>query len=195
MPETILAATSAFSRSAPLSAPALGISYRDDLTIASFAAFRDKAAALSDLVTRAFGVALPTAGKRISSGTIAFQWAGPHQWLAIAERGAARDLETELKPLVAGLAAVVDQSDARAVVVISGPRAVDVLAKGLPIDLHERAFATGDAAITHASHIGVTIARLDDAPTFEITMYRSYAGSFDQWLRHAAAEFTHEAAR
>ena len=195
----MLVETVPFAHDRPVSLPGLVIDCRGGLTVASIAAYRDKAAALSDLIEATYGAALPEPGRRVSSGAITLQWSGPSQWLAIAERGphdgAGRDLEVELKSLVGGLAAVVDQSDSRGIVAISGPRAIDVLVKGVPIDLHERAFATGQVANTHANHIAITIARLDDAPTFELTMYRSYATSFADWLHSAAAEFVHATAR
>lgn len=199
MPEAMLVESAPFARYSPLSLPGLEIGYRDGLTVASIAAHRDKTTVLSDLIEATYGVALPAPGRHVSSGAITFQWSGPSQWLAIAERGATdnapRDLEAEMKPLLAGSAAVVDQSDARGFVRISGPRAIDVLVKGIPIDLHERAFATGDIANTHASHIAITIARLDDAPTFELAVNRSYATSFADWLHSAAAEFVHATGR
>ena len=113
-------------------------------------------------------------------------------WMAIAERGQSRDIEVELKPLLDGLSSVVDQSDARAVVRISGPRARDVLAKGVPIDLHPRAFKGNGVAITHANHVGIILWQIDDAPTYEIAMFRGFADSFAHWLLESAEEFTHQ---
>lgn len=192
MSEPMLAPNSAVSNWAPISTSGLAIAMRDDLTIAGLAAFRDTSDALAQAIVQAFGTALPLAGKRVSGNGVWLQWAGADQWHVLAQCQGHRDLEQELKPLVGALAAVVDHSDARAVFTISGRHARDVLAKGLPIDLDERAFATGDVAITHANHIGITIACLDEAPTFEVTLYRSYAESFAEWLRHAAAEFIDE---
>ena len=87
------------------------------------------------------------------------------------------------------MSSIVDQSDARAVVRISGSRARDVLAKGVPIDLHPRAFKANNVAITHASHIGIIFWQIDDAPTYEIAMFRSFADSFAHWLIELSAEF------
>ncbi len=101
-----------------------------------------------------------------------------------------RDLETELKAALPGLASVVDHSDGRVVIRISGPRARDVLTKGVPIDLDPRAFGPGDAAITHASHIGVILWQLDNTPTYEIALFRSYADNFVHWIEESAEEFT-----
>jgi heterotetrameric sarcosine oxidase gamma subunit len=193
-----LAAQSAFTDWKPVKTPHLSIEVRDDLTIASFAAGKGKADDLKAAIRAAYGVELPTTPERIVAKDVAFIWYGPDQWLAVAERGAGsgpgsvsgRDLEIELKKVATGLAAVVDQSDGRAVIRISGARARDVLAKGLPIDLHPRAFKANGVAITHASHIGVILWQLGAEPTYEIAMFRSFADSFTHWLKDSAAEFT-----
>jgi methylglutamate dehydrogenase subunit D len=181
---------SAFANWKPVKSPNVSIAVRDDLTMASFAAAKGKTDALKAAILKAYGVQLPETPERVHGKDIAFIWYGPEQWLAVAERGEKRDIEQELKPLLAGLASVVDQSDGRAVVQISGPHARDVLAKGLPIDLHPRAFKANGVAITHASHIGIILWQTDAAPTYEIAMFRSFADSFTHWLFDAAAEFT-----
>ena len=85
-----------------------------------------------------------------------------------------------------------DQSDARLVLLLSGPRVRDVLAKGVPVDLHPKAFKPGDVANTIVAHIGVQIDMLDDAPIYQLTAPRSTAGSFWSWLTASAAEFGYE---
>jgi methylglutamate dehydrogenase subunit D len=186
-----LAAQSAFTDWKPVKTVNLSIDVRDDLTIASFAASKGKAEDLKAAIRTAYGAELPTTPERIEAKGIAFIWYGPDQWLAVAERERGRDLETELKKMTVGLAAVVDQSDGRAVIHISGPRARDVLAKGLPIDLHPRAFKANGVAISHASHIGVILWQTGAEPTYEIAMFRSFADSFTHWLLDAAAEYIH----
>ncbi len=68
----------------------------------------------------------------------------------------------------------------------------DVLAKGVPVDLHSRAFKAGDVATTVVAYIGVQVDMLDDAPTYQVTAPRSMAGSFWSWLSASAAEFGYE---
>jgi sarcosine oxidase subunit gamma len=84
---------------------------------------------------------------------------------------------------------VCGQSDGRSVVRVAGPRARDTLAKGVPIDLHPRAFQPGDAAVTVVNHIGVHFWQLDAVPSYEFCVFRSFAPSFWQWLATAAGEF------
>ena len=184
-----LAARSAFTNWKPLNTSQLAIDVRETLTLASFAAFKGKKDQVKAAIRERYGVDLPDTPQRVEGKDIAFIWAGPDQWIAIAERGQDRDIEVELKPLLDGLSSIVDQSDARAVVRISGPPARDVLAKGVPIDLHPRAFKANNVAITHASHIGIIFWQIDDAPAYEIAMFRSFADSFTHWLLESSAEF------
>lgn len=185
-----LTASSAFLHWKPVAHQSFSAEAREDLTMASFAAVRGKAEALDAALRAAYGIGLPEGvGRRVEGEGIAFAWTGPDQWLAIAPRNAERDLERELKATLAGVASVVDQSDGRVVVRIQGPRARDVFAKGVPIDLHPRVFRPGDVAITHASHIGIILWQLDEAPTYEVALFRSYAESFAHWLDESAAEY------
>ena len=136
-----------------------------------------------------FNVALPSTPVTSASSAISFVWAGPSQWLALGEQRDGRAFATSLSSLRPNLASAVDQSDGRTIIRVSGPRARDALAKGLHIDLHPSVFRAGDAAITAVSHIGVHFWQLDDVPTYEFTMFRSFAIAFCEWLVEAAAEF------
>ncbi len=181
-----LTPSSAFSELRSWSSPQLSIEARENLTMASFAAGKGKLQSVLAAVREAYGVELPRRPARVVGNGIAFVWAGPDLWLAIAHREHGRDLEVELETKLAGQASVVDQSDGRVVVRVSGPAAHEVLAKGVPIDLHVAAFGTNAAAITHASHIGIIMWQTDEAPTFEMAMFRSYADSLAHWLLEAA---------
>ena len=61
--------------------------------------------------------------------------------------------------------------------------------RACPIDLHPRAFKTGDAAATLVSHIPVQLWQIDDRPTYEFAVARSLAQSFWHWLEASAAEY------
>ena len=137
----------------------------------------------------AFGLAPPLTPRRIAAGTTAFAWAGPGHWLAMAEGTDGPAFEARLRAVLADSASVSDQSDGRVVFRVGGPRARDTLAKGLPIDLHRRAFAPGDTAVTVVSHMATHIWQVDAAPTYELAVSRSFAASFSRWLLAAAAEF------
>jgi methylglutamate dehydrogenase subunit D len=165
---------------------------RSDLALVVLAARKGQAGALAARMEAGYGLRLPSGPKRVVSGPLAAIGTGPGTWLLTRDSapGSQRDaLAGELMQALAGLAAVTDQSSGYATLRIGGPRARDAFAKGLDIDLHPRAFAPGDAAVTTCSHIGVTLWQLDDAPTYEIALFRSMAGSFWHWLSESAAEY------
>ena len=153
---------------------------RDGLGIATVLVRRGQAAALAQRVHERFGIDLPSAARRVVAGDIAFACTGPGAWLATCEDGA-NAFCGQVKEAIGESASVSDQSDGYAVLRLSGPRVREALAKVIPLDLHSRVFEAGHVASTVASHIGVTLWRLDDgadkAPVFEIVASRSFAGS------------------
>ncbi len=116
----------------------------------------------------------------------------PGQWLAVGEGPSTAGLVSRLNAELAGLASVVDLSSAKAVIRLSGPRARDVLAKGCPLDLHERSFAPGNAATTLVAQIGCTVRQVDANPTYDLLVPSSFAESFYAWLTASAAEYGYE---
>jgi heterotetrameric sarcosine oxidase gamma subunit len=155
------------------------------LSIASLAAFRDMAGALADAVRGAWGVALPTTPKRVEAGDLAFIWAGRDRWLVTAPEGF--DIEARLRESLGALAAITDQGAGRVTFRVSGADARGALAKLIGIDLHPRAFAPGDTALTIAAHINVHLWQIDATPTYDLTVFRSLATSFEHALRAAGA--------
>ena len=125
------------------------------------------------------GVAPPPPLKVASGRSGDLVWSGPDHWLFV---GKERGLIAEIAARLAGLAAVSDQSDARAVLRVSGPRVREALAKGCMIDLHPRAFQPGSTALTSIAYMGVQLWQVDDAPTYDLAVFRSLAGSFWSWL-------------
>ena len=172
-------------------ASGLTIVERTDMALASVIAKRGKRAMLADAVNTAFGVALPDGPRRASVGAVAFAGTGPDQWIASAEGAEAAGFAARLRGRVGPFAAVSDQSDARLVLQLSGPRVRDVLAKGVPLDLHPNVFKPGDVATTLVAYMGVQLDRLDDA-TYQLTAPRSMAGSLWSWLAASAAEFGYD---
>ena len=175
--------------------PGVFIVERSGFSIASIVAGKGKSAAVAEAVKSAFGIDLPLTPRRQDRDGLAFIWAGPEKWLAFSRGEGVRgegDFAKTLSGMLAGLAAVSDQTDGRCVIAISGSRARDVLAKGLPIDLHFRAFQPGDTALTRAAHIDLQIWQLDNPPSYEIAVLRSFGRSFWHWLTASAAEYGYE---
>ena len=155
--------------------------------LASMIARPGLTAALSAAIERAFGVPLPLTPRFASGASVSFIWSGPGQWL-IECPGTAIGMD-QLLTNVAGLAAVFEQTDSRVLLELSGPRVRDVLAKGLPIDLHPASFQLGDVALTSASHIGVQLWQCAANPVYRIAVARSFFESFWHWLATSASEY------
>ena len=173
-------------------APGLTIEERRGLGIATVAARKDQSDALKAAVKKAHGVELPDDSRVAQGPQVSFVGYGPGQWLAVSEKLAGDALARDLAQRLQGLASISDQHGGRTVLRLSGPRAREVLAKGLPIDLHPRAFGPGSAATSTISLMGVQLWHVDDAPSYDIALFRSVSASFWRWLTSSAAEFGYE---
>jgi len=167
------------------------IEERTDLAFAGIACKHGKHFALINAVNTAFGVVLPDGPRRVSRGYVTFAGVGSDQWTASAGGADAAGFAARVRARLGPFAAVSDQSDARLILRISGPRVRDVLAKGVPVDLHPKAFRPGDIACTVVGYINTQIDMLDEA-TYQFAAPRSMAGSFWSWLTASAAEFGYE---
>jgi len=173
----------------------VAIEERTGLGLATVAARKGEAEALKRAVASAYGVELPDRSRAVHGPSVSFIGYGPGQWLAVSEAFAGEALARELGERLRGLASISDQSGGRTVLRVSGPYAHAVLAKGLPIDLHPRAFETGSAATSTISLMGVQIWQVDDTPTYELAIFRSVSASFWRWLTASAGEFGYTVAK
>ena len=145
-----------------------------------------------DAVKQAIGQAPPTEPNTVAGPADLGEgprvlWLGPEEWLVVDADGEA--LASLRAALDGRHAAVVDVSDSRAVIALSGPRTRDVLAKGCSLDLHPRGFAPGRCAQTLLAKAHVILHQTDEAPSFEIYVHRSFADYLWSWLEDAAAEY------
>ena len=165
------------------------VSERSGVALASLIARRGRLDALRAAIRDAWSADLPLRPRVVEGDGASFVWAGPERWLVASGVRAPDELVGVLRGRAEGLAAVCDQSDGRVLLRVSGPFARDVLAKGIPIDLHPSAFPVGSTAITMAAHIGCQLWQVDDTPTYDLAVPRSFAASFRHWLADATAEF------
>lgn len=179
---------------APAGPAGLTVAERKSIAIAQVVARRGAEAAIADAVVSRMDLPLPGPGAVSAAGALTGVWIGPGRWLVLQETAPgsaypAGALASTLSDAARELASVTDQTDARGVLRLSGPSTRDVLAKGLALDLHPRAFRPGMAASTLCAMIDVTVWQIDDAPTYDIAVVRGYAGSFWHWLTESAAEY------
>jgi sarcosine oxidase subunit gamma len=165
------------------------LSERHGLSLATVMARKGKEREFSRLLKREFGWELPAPGRREGDFSFAFAWSAPGQWLASAEGVEPVTFEKRLREKFSEVAAISNQSDGRCVIRISGPATRDVLAKGVPIDLHPSAFGPGRTASTIVAHLNVHFWQVDDRPTFEFAVFRSFAPAFWHFLTESAAEY------
>lgn len=196
MPDFVLTPRSALDRvlvpghyGAEGDVPGVTIVERTELALASVMARKGKTGELAARVKERFTTDLPMTPRRAADGQILFIWAGPGRWLAAAPNRPPGTFESDLRQAFSGLASVTSQSDGRSIIRVSGPKAREALAKGVPLDLDPRVFGPGDTAMTVVAHINVHLWQSDTAPTYDFAVFRSFAGSFCEWLLNAAAEF------
>ncbi|MEY1554823.1 sarcosine oxidase subunit gamma [Yoonia sp. R2331] len=130
-------------------------------------------------VATALGTGFPKPNRTTSGAAIRALWGGPGMAFVICDA----------LPDLTALAAVTDQSDAWAVVAVSGADSVDVLARLVPIDLRGKAFKTGHTARTMLGHMMVSVTRTGP-DVFEIMAMRSMAGTLTHELTRAATLYT-----
>jgi sarcosine oxidase subunit gamma len=125
---------------------------------------------------------LPPPGRVVAWGAGRAVWTGPGHMLLIG---------ASVPPGLSAMAAVVEQGDGIASVVIDGPGARDVLARLVPLDLRDGAFPVGGSARTLLNHIAVTLTRVGPG-AYEVMGFRSMARTLVHELREA---MEHVAAR
>lgn len=184
MPDALIARSALRAHVAPeaqsaAGAPRASLRELEGLTLAVVSALKGREDELAAVVRERFGLELPAGPTRAASGGVAFVGAGPGKWLFVSSDASADPF---------GLpAAVADQSDGRTVLSLSGETAREIWSTLVQIDLHPRAFRAGSAASTHAAGISVQVWQVDDAPTYEIAVFRSYAATLWRWIVHAGA--------
>ncbi|MFF3947754.1 sarcosine oxidase subunit gamma [Streptomyces sp. NPDC001902] len=151
--------------------------------------FRGPAAEAAGL---ALGAPLPLEPcTAVRTGDLAVLWLGPDQWLVVGPPDAQEDLEARLRK-AAGEAhvSVTDVSAQRTTLLVSGPRARDLLAHGCSLDLHPRAFTAGRCAQTALARAQVVlVAREEVRAGFWVLVRSSFAGYLADWLLDAATEY------
>ncbi len=115
-------------------------------------------------------------------------WIGPDEWLVVVPPGAEAETVTALETALAGHhAAVNDVTESLHTIRLSGPDSRLVLAKGCTLDLHARVFGPGQCTRTLIAKAAVLVHQLDDTPSFDLYIDRSFAEYLWRWLEDAAS--------
>lgn len=147
--------------------------------------------AFRDAVTDTIGFAIPTDANTVTAHEQRVAcWLGPNEWLLICGEDEKTSFPDKLRDgLGTVFAAATDVSSGQTIIRIRGQRALDVLAKGCTLDLHPRAFGSGRCAQSSIGKASTLIRYVDEIPTLDIVVRRSFADYLWQWLTDAAAEY------
>jgi sarcosine oxidase subunit gamma len=130
-------------------------------------------------VQRIAGIALPVAANTTSKGDgVVALWLGPQSWLLVAADPLG-DFTGARDALNAAGGALFDVSASRVAYVVDGPRAVDVLATGCPLDFDRRAFGAGQCRESLYGRVPALFYRPGEPPACTVLVARSFAR--DTW--------------
>ncbi|WP_165867639.1 sarcosine oxidase subunit gamma family protein [Mesorhizobium sp. DCY119] len=127
-------------------------------------------------------------GPKVTEGGFQVIGAGPDKWLIFSpEHHGSFDALSEA---VGSSVLLLDQSSGWLAAQISGRMAPAVMRKGVQIDLHEKTFAQGDAALTILDQFWACIwVGPGPVSTFNCLVRRSFSAAFHVWFQEASAEF------
>jgi sarcosine oxidase subunit gamma len=115
---------------------------------------------------------------------------GPDEWLLIAPEADSEAIAAEIAAAFGErFHALVDIGHRHAAIEVKGPHAADILNAGCPLDLFEAGFPTGSATRTLLGKAEIILARHDDAPTYRVECWRSFATYVHDFLVEAARDF------
>ncbi|MFC5218752.1 sarcosine oxidase subunit gamma [Streptomyces coerulescens] len=152
----------------------------------------DAKGAAAEAVGLALDLPLPLQPNTVvRAGELTALWLGPDEWLLVAPPGGERDLEGRIREAAGEEpVSVTDVSAQRTTLLVTGPRAHDLLAHGCPLDLHPRAFGSGRCAQTTLGRTQIVlVARDEPRAGFWVLVRSSFAGYLADWLLDAAAEY------
>ncbi len=150
---------------------------------------RDDAAA-RDALALSLGMALPATCETTRRDGQVLIGLGPDEWLLLCPK-APETAETLGVGLANQLVGVTDVSDNFITLFVRGPHALDLLSKGVPIDLHPDVFPPGRSAQTLMAKAEVILYRgVDDwAESYMLLCRPSFAQYVFAWLEDAAQEY------
>jgi len=124
---------------------------------------------------------------RVAIGACEWVWSGPDRFVVLDSSG--ESVSDVLQARLEDHAAVIDQSDGRFVLRLSGAAVRQTLAKGVGIDLHPSAFGADATALTQLCHLGVQLTRIGGGDVFDLMGPRAAADDLCDWLLASAAQY------
>ena len=130
----------------------------------------------------------------INRYTVAAGWTamrlGPDEWLLSGPESEAAQITSGIESTLAPLHhALVDIGHRHIALLVSGPRAADVINSGCALDLAQAAFPIGAATRTLLGKAEIILSKWDNAPAFEIECARSFAAYVRDFLHDAGRQY------
>lgn len=137
------------------------------------------------------GLELPAKVGTTVPGELCVLCTGPSDWLLVARQALSWPARGLIEADCARQSlAVVDLSSGLSVIEIEGDRARDLLSKGCGLDLDRSAFVYPRCARTRFAQVAVLIDALEDPDSFDLYVAASHTHHLNDWLYHAALEFS-----
>ncbi|WP_171174575.1 sarcosine oxidase subunit gamma family protein [Ruegeria sp. HKCCD8929] len=159
----------------PLTVGSVNLTEEDPGAMTSIAPYKGRVKDLSAALKAAHGMTYPAANRATGKAGARAVWFGHAQAMLM---GPAPDAS------LAEHAALVDQSDAWAVVRLEGDGVEDVLARLVPVDLRPAQFKRGHTVRSLLFHMSASITKVGEK-TFQIMVFRSMAETLVHDLKTA----------
>jgi len=141
-------------------------------------------------VAMVLGQHLPVESNTMSIGSHCVYWLGPDEWLIVTAYENDEDLLTQLLVLQENYhVALTDVSGGNVLLRLTGECVREVFAKGCTLDFHPDAMPTGHCAQSGLAKASVLIGHIDDEPTWDVVVRRSFSEYLCLWLQSAGAEY------
>jgi sarcosine oxidase, subunit gamma len=142
-------------------------------------------------VQQCLGVSLSLQTNTVSTGAaVTALCLGPDEWLLLTPPATEHQFTARLRDTLGGLwFAGTNISAGQTILHLHGNFALHVLRKGCSLDLHPRVFKPGSCAQTLVAKAGVLIHHIDESPSFDLIVRRSFAEYLALWLKDAATEY------
>jgi methylglutamate dehydrogenase subunit D len=157
----------------------------ETLSTAGFVGFAARNGVAPAAIEAGFGHPLPRGSGWKEFDNVLVLGTGPGTWLARAI-GPSPSWSEQLESRLQDLASTFDQSSAYACLRLSGAGALDLLQRGVSIDLDGADFVPGSSAATAIAHIPLLLWQRDLAPTYELAVPTTFATSFRRWMERAS---------
>ena len=125
--------------------------------------------------------ATPNTWAAVEGGQIL--WCGPDEWLLVVDQDGPAGRADALRTALGNASAAVTSVGAGwALLELTGERVREILARGVPLDLHPSGFGPGQCVQTRLAHATIMLWQMDDTPTFRLMIRRSMATYLRDWL-------------